>query len=133
MATGCRRNRYLTARRTLLQCAFSLSPAVSTAYFRNGASGLVPLNKIHSSSARRLVRASFTVRTDMKISARNQIKGKIVDVKLGATTAHVRVDIGGGQIITAAITNQAVNDLGLKTGNPAIVVIKASDVMIAID
>jgi molybdopterin-binding protein len=70
---------------------------------------------------------------DMKISARNQIKGKVVDVKMGATTAHVRVDIGGGQIITSAITNQAVTDLGLKTGDPAIVVIKASDVMIAID
>ncbi len=69
----------------------------------------------------------------MKISARNQINGTVTDVKLGATTAHVRVDIGGGQIITAAITNEAVNDLGLKAGSKATVVVKASDVMIAID
>ena len=69
----------------------------------------------------------------MKISARNQIKGTIVSVKKGATTAHVGVDIGGGNIITASITNEAVEDLELATGGRAIVVIKASDVMIAID
>jgi len=68
----------------------------------------------------------------MKISARNQIEGTVTDVKLGATTAHVKIDIGGGKIITAAITNDAVNDLGLKTGTPAVVVIKASDVMVAV-
>lgn len=69
----------------------------------------------------------------MRISARNQIKGKIVDLKKGATTAHVRVDIGGGQIVTSAITNEAVDELGLKTGAAVIVVVKASDVMIAVD
>lgn len=67
----------------------------------------------------------------MKLSARNQIKGTIVDLKKGATTAHVRVDIGGGTTITASITNEAVDDLGLKSGQLAIVVIKASDVMVA--
>jgi molybdopterin-binding protein len=69
----------------------------------------------------------------MRISARNQIRGKIQGVTKGATTAHVRVEIAPGQVITASITNQAVDDLGLKAGNDAIVVIKASDVMIAID
>jgi molybdopterin-binding protein len=69
----------------------------------------------------------------MRISARNQIKGKIVEVKTGATTAHVRVDIGGGQIMTSAITNDAIADLKLKTGGDVIVVVKASDVMIAVD
>lgn len=69
----------------------------------------------------------------MRISARNQIKGKIVDVKKGATTAHVRVDIGSGQIVTSAITNEAVDELGLKTGGAVTVVVKASDVMIAVD
>ena len=69
----------------------------------------------------------------MRISARNQIKGTVVEVKKGATTSHVRVDIGGGQIITSAITNEAVDDLGLKAGGNAIVVVKASDVMIAVD
>jgi molybdopterin-binding protein len=69
----------------------------------------------------------------MRISARNQIKGTVVEVKKGATTSHVRVDIGNGQIITSAITNEAVDDLGLKAGSKAIVVVKASDVMIAVD
>ncbi|HEY0223030.1 MAG TPA: TOBE domain-containing protein [Pseudolabrys sp.] len=68
----------------------------------------------------------------MRISARNQIKGKILDVTKGATTSHVRVEIAPGQIVTASITNEAVDDLGLKAGGAAIVVIKASDVMIAI-
>ena len=49
----------------------------------------------------------------MKISARNVLKGKIVDVVKGATTAHVRIDVGG-TIVTASITNEAVDDLGLK-------------------
>lgn len=69
----------------------------------------------------------------MRISARNQIKGKIVEVTRGATTAHVRVDIGGGQIVTSAITNEAVDELALKAGSAVIVVVKASDVMIAVD
>jgi molybdopterin-binding protein len=72
-------------------------------------------------------------RRDMKISARNQIKGKVVQVKTGATTVHVRVEIAGGQIVTASITNEAVADLGLKAGSQVIAVIKASDVMIATD
>ena len=69
----------------------------------------------------------------MRISARNQIKGTVVEVRKGATTSHVRVDIGNGQIITSSITNEAIDDLGIKTGGKAIVVIKASDVMIAVD
>lgn len=68
----------------------------------------------------------------MKLSARNQINGKILEVKKGATTAHVRVEIAPGQIITASITNEAVDALGLKPGGSAIVVIKASDVMIGV-
>jgi molybdopterin-binding protein len=68
----------------------------------------------------------------MKLSARNQIKGKIVEVKKGATTAHVRVEIAPGQVITSSITNDAVDELGLKVGDGAIVVIKASDVMIGV-
>ena len=66
----------------------------------------------------------------MKLSARNQIKGKIVEVKKGATTAHVRIDIGHGVVITSSITNEAVDELGLKAGDEAWAVIKASDVMI---
>jgi molybdopterin-binding protein len=69
----------------------------------------------------------------MRISARNQIKGTVVEVKKGATTSHVRVDIGGGQIMTSSITNEAVDDLGIKAKGNVTVVIKASDVMIAVD
>jgi len=69
----------------------------------------------------------------MRISARNQLKGTVVEVKKGATTSHVRVDIGNGQVITSSITNEAVDDLGIKAGGKATVVVKASDVMIAVD
>ena len=69
----------------------------------------------------------------MRLSARNQLKGKIVGVTKGQTTAHVRIDIGGGVIVTSSITNEAVDDLGLKASSQVTVVIKASDVMIAMD
>ncbi len=69
----------------------------------------------------------------MRLSARNQIKGKLVDVTKGQTTAHVRIDIGGGVIVTSSVTNAAVDELGLKAGQQATAVIKASDVMIAVD
>lgn len=67
----------------------------------------------------------------MKLSARNQIKGRVLEVRKGATTAHVRIDIGNGVVITSSITNEAVDDLGLLAGDEAIAVIKASDVMVA--
>ena len=69
----------------------------------------------------------------MRISARNQMKGTVVEVKKGATTSHVRVDIGNGQIVTSSITNEAVDDLGIKVKSLVTVVVKASDVMIAVD
>ena len=69
----------------------------------------------------------------MKLSARNQFKGKILEVKKGATTAHVRLEIAPGKVITSSITNEAVEELGLKVGATATAVIKASSVMIAVD
>ncbi len=69
----------------------------------------------------------------MRISARNQIKGTVLDVMKGATTSHVRIDIGGGLIMTSSITNEAVDDLSIMIGGKVIVVVKASDVMIAVD
>ena len=68
----------------------------------------------------------------MKISARNILKGKVVEVTKGATTSHVRLDVGG-TIVTASITDQAVDELKLAVGQQAYAVVKASDVMIAID
>ena len=69
----------------------------------------------------------------MKISARNQLKGTITEVAKGATTSHVRIDIGGGVMVTASITNEAVDELKLAKGRPAVAVIKASDVMVGTD
>jgi molybdopterin-binding protein len=68
----------------------------------------------------------------MKISARNVLPGKVVALTLGATTAHVKIEIAGGTVITAAITNEAVQELGLEVGKPASAVIKASEVLVAV-
>ena len=65
-----------------------------------------------------------------KLSARNQLRGKVVDVRKGQTTAHVRIDIGNGVMITSSITNEAVDDLGLAVGDDVVAVGKASDVMV---
>ena len=66
----------------------------------------------------------------MKLSARNQLKGKIIDVVKGATTSHVRIESRSGVVVTSSITNEAVADLDLKACDDAWAVIKASDVMI---
>lgn len=68
----------------------------------------------------------------MKISARNRLKGTVTDVVKGATTAHVKIDVGG-TVVTASITNEAVDELKLAKGQTAYAVIKASDVMVAVD
>ena len=67
----------------------------------------------------------------LKLSARNQIAGRITSVTRGQTTGHVHIDIGRGTIVHSSITNEAIDDLDLKVGDEAIAVIKASDVMIA--
>ena len=69
----------------------------------------------------------------MKLSARNQLPGQVIEVTKGQTIAHVRIFIGTGATITASITNEAVEELGLKTGGTATAIVKASDVMIAVD
>jgi molybdopterin-binding protein len=66
-----------------------------------------------------------------KHSARNQLRGRIVEVRKGQTTAHVRIDIGNGVVVTSSITNEAVDDLDLVEGDDVVAVIKASDVMVA--
>jgi molybdopterin-binding protein len=68
----------------------------------------------------------------MKLSARNQLKGTIKTVTKGQTTAHVEIDVGG-TLLTASITNEAVDALKLKVGQDAYAVVKASDVMIGVD
>jgi len=69
----------------------------------------------------------------MKISARNQIKGKIVEIKAGAVNALVLLDIGEGNKISATISMDAVNELGLTEGKEAYAIVKATSVMIGIE
>lgn len=66
----------------------------------------------------------------MKLSTRNQIKGKVIDIATGQVMARVKVDIGGGNIISSTITVDAVKDLALKVGDDVVALIKASSVMI---
>ena len=66
----------------------------------------------------------------MKISARNQLSGTIVDIRPGAVNGTIKVDIGGGTIVTASITEEAIGELALAEGDAVTVIIKASDVMI---
>ena len=68
----------------------------------------------------------------MKLSARNQLKGTVKSVIKGQTTAHIEIEVGGA-VLTASITNEAVGALGLKVGQSAYAVVKASDVMIGVD
>lgn len=66
----------------------------------------------------------------MKLSARNQISGTIVSIAPGAVNGSIKVDIGGGNVVTASITEEAIAVLGLAEGDAVMVIIKASDVMI---
>lgn len=65
----------------------------------------------------------------MKLTARNVLPGKVVEIAVGAVTSHVRLDIVG-TIVTSLITNDAASELELAVGDQAYAVVKASDVMI---
>ena len=69
----------------------------------------------------------------MKLSARNQLKGKVVSIQEGAVNAIVGIDIGGGNVISATISMASVKELGLETGKDAYAVIKATSVMVGVD
>jgi molybdopterin-binding protein len=66
----------------------------------------------------------------MKLSARNVFPGKVVGINRGQTTAHVRIEVAPGIVVTAAITVEAVDDLALKVGDTASAIIKASGVIV---
>ncbi len=68
----------------------------------------------------------------MRISARNQFKGKIVAIDQVVTTNLVKIDVGGGTIITASITRASADELKLAVGQDAVAIIKASDVMVGV-
>ncbi len=69
----------------------------------------------------------------MKLSARNQLKGTVTSIQEGAVNAIVKIDIGGGNVISSTISMAAVQDLGLEVGKPAYAVIKATSVMVGVD
>ena len=69
----------------------------------------------------------------MRISARNQLKGKVVDLKEGAVNSKVTIELPGGERITSIITIDSVKELGLEIGKDAFAIVKASNVMIGVD
>ena len=71
------------------------------------------------------------MKLNVSLSARNQLSGTLKEIKMGQTTSHLKIDIGNGQILTASITNEAVDELALKVGDQVWGIIKASDVMVA--
>ncbi len=68
----------------------------------------------------------------MKLSARNQLKGIIKEIENGAVNAIVKLDIGGGNIISATISMDAVKSLNLSVGKEAYAVIKSTSVMVGV-
>ena len=66
----------------------------------------------------------------MKISARNQLKGTVVDIKEGAVNGVVTIDVDGNKLV---ITMDSIKNLGLEIGKEAYAVIKATSVMVAVD
>ena len=69
----------------------------------------------------------------MKLSARNQFKGKIVDIQEGAVNGIVKIDIGGGNVMSATISMNAIRELGLEVGKEAYAIVKATSVMVGVD
>jgi molybdopterin-binding protein len=69
----------------------------------------------------------------MKLSARNVLKGKIVEIARGSTMTRVSLDIGGGNVINASVITISVDDLKLAVGQDAYAVVDASNVMVGVD
>jgi molybdate transport system regulatory protein len=69
----------------------------------------------------------------MRLSARNQLNGTVAAVEDGAVMTIVKVDLGGGQSVTASVTKESVKDLGLSIGSPVTAVIKSTEVMLGVD
>lgn len=69
----------------------------------------------------------------MKLSARNQLKGIVKAINIGAVNAEVLIELPGGLVIASVVTKSAVESLGLKVGSAAYAIIKASNVIVGID
>jgi molybdate transport system regulatory protein len=86
--------------------------------------------------SRQTVTIAYLIRgkdDDMRLSTRNQLAGNVEDVQLGGIMASVKVKLGTGEIITAAITREAAEELGLAAGMDITVLVKATEVMLAVD
>jgi len=68
----------------------------------------------------------------MKLSARNKLKGKIIAIEEGLITGKVKIDLGNGNEIVSIVSKDAIEELGLKIGDPAFAVIKSTEVLIGI-
>jgi molybdopterin-binding protein len=69
----------------------------------------------------------------MRLSTRNQLTGKVASIQPGTVMAIVKVTLDGGQTVTASVTKEAVDDLGLRVGSKVTVLIKSTEVMLGID
>ncbi len=69
----------------------------------------------------------------MKLSARNMLKGKVRQIIAGAVNSEVIIELPGGETIVSVITKESVESLGLEVGKQVYAVIKASNVMVAVD
>ena len=69
----------------------------------------------------------------MRLSARNILNGRVVALTKGDTTTHVKIEIVDGMVLTASITNEAAEDLGLAVGMAASAIVKASDVIVGVE
>jgi molybdate transport system regulatory protein len=69
----------------------------------------------------------------MRLSARNQLAGTVAAVEVGTVMTVVKVDLAGGQQITSSVTKEAVDELGIKVGSPVTVVVKSTEVMLAVE
>lgn len=83
-----------------------------------------------------IIKASSVMFASSKISgisARNQLVGKVVEVKEGAVNGHVAIELANGQKVKGSITNEAIDQLGLKVGGEAVAIIKATEVMVGVE
>jgi len=66
----------------------------------------------------------------MKLSARNQLKGVVSEVRKGAVTTIVKIEVRNPAVMSASITNEAADDLAIRVGDQAVAIIKASEVIV---
>ena len=69
----------------------------------------------------------------MRLSVRNQLKGKVQSITPGSVMTIVKVTLKGGQTVTSSVTKEAVDDLGLEVGDRVTVLVKSTEVMLGVD